>query len=268
VPELPEVELARRVLARELEGARVERVVVADERLDAVALGGLVGTRGVKVERRGKWLRLTFARKRTEVFVFAHLGMSGRWLVADAGAPAARHERVRLEVARARWKTALLYTDVRRFGRVLVAPADFEAWSELGPDPLLEGTDPERLHAALGARRVAIKVALLDQRLLAGVGNIHATEALWRAKIDPRSRADALTLPDVRALVKGIRATLTLGLRSQQGDEPAYVQDGAANRFKVYDRTGPCPRCGTNLVKIVLGGRGTTYCPGCQRRIR
>lgn len=281
MPELPEVEVARRVIASVLEGGRVERVWVRDA-LVAKGLAGLEGWRAERVARRGKWLRIELtsgtekgAGERRDdaqgaVILFAHLGMSGKWLAIEPGAPELPYERVRVEVVRGGKRGGLVYLDTRRLGRIRAAHADTATWAALGPDVLEDGVDAHALFRALQGTRRSVKEALLDQRILAGAGNIHAIEALWRARIDPRSRSDALSLADVRALARAVRASIAFGL-GLYGREAAlaYVNEAeGANPYRIYQRHGtPCPRCRTPLAKIVLGGRGTTFCPSCQRRI-
>ncbi len=270
MPELPEVEVARRVIAGALEGARVARVHLRDA-LVAGGIEAIEGRRVVRVGRRGKWLRIELSGSS---LLFAHLGMSGKWIEVGADDAIVRHERARIEVKRGKARAAVAYVDTRRLGRIRVAREDSKTWKALGPDVLDDGIDVSTLHEALHAKRRTVKEALLDQRILAGVGNIHAIEALWRAEIDPRSRTDALTLDDVRELARGIRASIAFGLRlyesSPRESRVAYVNDaGGANPYRIYDRDGePCPRCKTLLSKIVLGGRGTTFCSGCQRRVK
>jgi formamidopyrimidine-DNA glycosylase len=271
MPELPEVELARRTLARVLERGRIT-AARSDDRLVSPGAPGslepLVGARAVAVERRGKQLRIALAAPSAggaSLLVFAHLGMTGEWHEAKTSAPPLRHEKVRVDVG----ARSLRYTDPRRLGRFVVAKEDTKAWRALGPDALADGVDAKALHAKLAKRRRTVKEALLDQKILAGIGNILAIEGLWRAKLDPRSRADRLTLADVRALAKGLRDAIAFQLRQlEKATEPKYVNMGGENPFRIYGRAGkPCPRCKHTLAKIVLGGRGTTFCPSCQRRI-
>jgi formamidopyrimidine-DNA glycosylase len=155
------------------------------------------------------------------------------------------------------------------FGRIEVAKDDVPGWTKLGPDPVVDGIDVARLAKILARRKRTVKETLLDQKVLAGIGNIQAIESLWRAKIDPRTRADALRPADVRALAKAIHWSIDRTLEVEHAEEITYVEeDRSANPFMVYGKRGkPCPRCKTGLERIVLGGRGTYLCPGCQRRI-
>ncbi len=160
------------------------------------------------------------------------------------------------------------YLDPRQFGRLVPSPdgAPIAEWRALGRDPLADGLDAAWLGEALRGRRGPVKLALMDQSLLAGVGNIQATEALWRAKIHPARPAGDLDRRAVARLVEGILGSLRDTLAAEDGPELTYVEEaGAPNPFAVYGRAGePCPRCPA-LVRDVLGGRGTVFCPRCQR---
>lgn len=272
MPELPEVETARRLLARWVGGATIERARAHDARrvLVGSAAGfarALAGQKVERVGRRGKWLRLELDGGAS---LFSHLGLTGRWVKRPAAEPAVPWERVRLDVSKRGRTTSVRYVDPRRFGRLVVSRTELREWKRLGPDPLSDGIDVEALATALSRRKVSVKEALMDQAVLAGVGNIQATEALWRAKLDPRSRSNRVTKADVRAIARAILWTIrrTLADAAKDGDEIGYVQDaGGRNPFRVYGRKGePCPRCRAKLVRVVVGGRGTTLCPRCQVR--
>jgi formamidopyrimidine-DNA glycosylase len=260
MPELPEVEMARRELAK-LRGGRVVRIVSADSLVYA-ARARAQGQTIRDVGRRGKWLRFEL----DHCCIFSHLGMTGGWSLKGAEEAPLPFERVRMDVEKRGKTTSARYTDARRFGRFIVSPADIDAWRELGPDPLLEDIDEARILSLMKKRKRAVKEVLLDQSLLAGVGNILAIEALWNARLDPRTPARLMNASDVHEIAKGLRAIIrrSLEVREREESSPgAYSRDP----FRVYGRGGePCPRCGTALAHIVLGGRGTTYCPGCQKR--
>ncbi|MBK9518458.1 MAG: bifunctional DNA-formamidopyrimidine glycosylase/DNA-(apurinic or apyrimidinic site) lyase [Anaeromyxobacter sp.] len=304
MPELPEVEFAARTLRRLALGRRVARVL-ADERArrlfrpdgpDAVA-AALTGARLAEVGRHGKQLLLTFEGRAGALGLVSHLGMTGKWEAGPpwaaagaarsaralrrgagekpprpasprADAPLPPHVRLALLLDDG---SALHYDDPRMFGRVrLVAGADFSAVEEvaaLGPDPLHHGIDAAALGAGLSATRRPVKVALLDQGLLAGVGNIHAAEACWRARLDPRRRADRLSPAEVAALARGLRATFRFALSKLDGPEIEYIEAGGENPFHVYGREGArCrhPGCGGQVRRIVQAQRSTFFCPGCQ----
>jgi formamidopyrimidine-DNA glycosylase len=276
VPELPEVEIAARNLRRWAEGRRIERVST-DARAarifrpaDRVAFArALAGARLVAVDRRGKHLLATLEDRRGRpVGLWSHLGMTGKWVRRARGEEVPAHARVTLLLDDGH---ALHYVDPRLFGRQRLVPgAAFSAVPEigaLGPDPVQDGVDPARLGARLAATRRAVKVALLDQAVLAGVGNIHASESLFAARIDPRRPGPSLSAAEVRRLARAIAASLRRGIESQDGPEIAYVEEpGAPNPFRVYARAGErCPRCrAAGIRRIVQAQRSTFFCPACQ----
>jgi len=167
------------------------------------------------------------------------------------------------------------YRDVRRFGTwLLLEPADVDTYVEarVGTEPLGETYRARDLAAKLQGRRAPVKAALLDQRTVAGVGNIYADEALWRARLHPLTPAAVLDLDEVKSLHRAVRAALRHGIARQGSTLRDYrLPDGGSGtmqeEFKVYGRGGePCERCGTPIDKIRVAGRGTWYCPSCQRR--
>ncbi|MEO6417838.1 MAG: DNA-formamidopyrimidine glycosylase family protein, partial [Polyangiaceae bacterium] len=262
MPELPEVEFARRQLAEWMPKKKIVALEVFDKRILRGASvksveRALVGEKVLDVTRRGKWLKITLDLQNK---LFSHLGMSGHWIERQANAPAERFERVRITLAKGRRKTSVRYLDMRLFGRFVVAKDDVPEWSALGPDPILDGLDLATFANALRSRKRTVKEALLDQSILAGVGNIYVTEALFRARIDPRSRTNALTDAQLRAIAKAVVASLRAGIALTAGDELVYLQEKrTSNPFEIYGRAGKaCPRCKkTVLSRIVLGGRTT-----------
>ncbi len=266
MPELPDVEIARRRLARALDGATVSAARSSDRRVlrpstPSAFSRALAGRRVRDVGRRGKWLRVSFDGG---VLVFSHLGMSGWWVVRDVDAPREPFERARIDVTRRGRAASVRYVDPRRFGRLVVAREDLDVWRELGPDPLLDSLDAGALARRVAERRRSIKESLMDQTIVAGVGNILATEALWRARIDPRSPSRALSRADVAALARCVRAEIRKELRARESAK----DDEWSDAFAVYGREGePCPRCGAPIARVVLGGRGTSFCKRCQRRL-
>jgi formamidopyrimidine-DNA glycosylase len=289
MPELPEVEVAARNLRRWAVGRKV-RGVHADGRAARIfrpaaarALGALAGARFKKVDRRGKNLLVTLAQPKGVVGVWSHLGMTGKWLHRRAGEPAPRFERLRIDLDDG---TSLHYADLRLFGRFRLVPdARFESLADiaaLGPDPLNDGIDVDRLKDRLARTRLPIKVAILDQTLLPGVGNIQASEGLFRAGIDPRRAAKALSRADLARLARGLLDSIRYTMKTfqQSGADGAdadidYVEErNIPNPFLVYGRAGePCPRRvrgkrggdGGTIVRIVQAQRATFYCPRCQR---
>jgi len=276
VPELPEVEWAARQLRRWLVGRRVESVA-CDPRgrrlfrpgAPARFAGALRGARVAVVARQGKQLLLTLATARGPLGVNAHLGMTGKWVSRQAGAPTPAHARLTLRLDDG---AQVYYLDPRMFGRLRLVPeARFDRWPELaalGPDPMAAPIDLDRLGARLRATRRAGMVALLDQGLLAGVGNIHASEACWRARLDPRRRGDSLEPSEVARLARAVRASLRFGLAGLDGPEIEYLEEGGDNPFHVYGREGGRCRhrgCDGEVERLVQAGRSTFYCPRCQR---
>jgi formamidopyrimidine-DNA glycosylase len=273
VPELPEVETVRRRLEPVLTGRRLERVEIHDPRLTRPldpreVAAELEGERVAQVDRRGKYLILRFESGRA---LLIHLRMTGSVLTgaAAAGDDAYRRAEVSLDDG-----TAIAYRDVRRFGTwLLLEPAEAEAYvdARVGREPLDRAYRARHLAERLSGRRAPIKAALLDQRTLAGVGNIYADEALWRARVHPLTPAAALDEAQVAAVHRGVRQALQAGIRRQGSTLSDYrLPDGSRGRmqheFKVYGRAGePCERCGTPIDKIRAAGRGTWYCPTCQR---
>jgi formamidopyrimidine-DNA glycosylase len=266
MPELPDVELARRSLRRWLLGAEVHAAVCSDARLTDPAPARLfartlVGKTVTGISRRGKWLRLELDDGGR---MFSHLGMTGGWARLAVEAPPLRFERARIDVVRRGRSSSVRYVDARRFGRLIGAHEDIADWSALGPDPLVDGIDVQGLSRALAKRRRAVKELLMDQRVVAGVGNILATEALWMARLDPRSPGNALLPGDVRALATALGRAIARELAEGRGCGSA--EPGS---FFVYGRAGePCPRCATRLSSLVLGGRTSVFCAHCQVRRR
>ena len=274
MPELPEVETIRALLAPGLEGRSFDRVTILDPRLTRpeppeVIAAELEGERVVHVRRRGKYLIVGFDSGR---HLLVHLRMTGNVLhPAPDGYRDDPHVRA---VVRLDDGSDVIYRDVRRFGTWdLLEPGDLDVYfttRRLGREPLERGFTAKSLGAALAGRRAPVKAALLDQRAVAGVGNIYADEALWYARIHPLTPAGHLGDTDVAALRDGIRKALRLGIRRQGATLRDYRgADGSEgrmqNEFRVYGREGePCERCGTPIAKTRAGGRGTWYCPSCQ----
>jgi formamidopyrimidine-DNA glycosylase len=273
MPELPEVESVRARLAPVLEGRRLEHVEITDTRLtrplDPLQVAReLEGERVAVLERRGKYLIVRFE---SGAALLIHLRMTGSLRHAPAGQlPDDRHRRA---VVRLDDGSDVAYRDVRRFGTwLLLEPSAVDPYldARVGPEPLSPSFRAATLGARLAGRHAPVKAALLDQRTVAGLGNIYADEALWGARIHPRRPARSLGPEEIRTLRREIRRTLALGIARQGATLRDYaLPDGAAGtmqeRFNAYGRTGePCPRCGTPIEKIRVAGRGTWYCPQCQ----
>jgi formamidopyrimidine-DNA glycosylase len=274
MPELPEVETVRRNLAPLLEGRLFERVEITDGRLtrplDPVAVAAeLSGERVDRLERRGKYLIVRFESERS---LLIHLRMTGGLRHGHAGlGEGDPHARAVVSLDDG---SDVVYRDVRRFGTWLsLAPGELAPYLEarLGPEPLAATFTPELLAERTSGRRAPIKAAILDQRTVAGVGNIYADEALWRAALHPLREAGRLRPTEVRALHRGIVEALEVGVARQGATlrdyrQPSGAEGSMQHEFRVYGRTGePCERCGTPIDKIRVAGRGTWYCPRCQR---
>jgi formamidopyrimidine-DNA glycosylase len=268
MPELPEVETVRSSLEPTLAGRTLEHVEIRDPRLtrpfdpDVVARG-LVGERVAHVRRRGKYLIVLFESGRA---LLVHLRMTGGFRRDDD--PHARATLLLDDGSR------LVYRDVRRFGTWLVLePGELDPYLEarIGGEPLERAFTPSVLAARLARRKAPVKAALLDQRTVAGLGNIYVDEALWRARVHPLRPAGELEPDEIRRVHRAIRDALRMGIRRQGATLRDYARpDGRRgsmqDAFKVYGREGePCERCGTPIEKTRAGGRGTWYCPSCQR---
>ncbi len=276
MPELPEVEHAARTLRAWLGGRTIVRARAAETRIFRGGSPGdferlLPGRRLERIDRRGKYLLVTFDGG---VGLLCHLGMTGKWVRRTPRPPSGRrtvpkHSHARLILDD---ESALHYVDPRLFGQLCLvregAVSELAVIRALGPDAVVDGVDAARLHAVLGKSARPIKVALLDQSVLAGIGNIYATEALFHARIHPTRPSKSLSLEEVSRLAVEIRAVLDLAIAGMIGEEIAYLSQGrgAENRFVIYDRAGsPCPRCGRPLDRLTIGGRTSAFCPGCQR---
>ena len=264
MPELPEVETERGRLAARLEGRRIRGVRIDDERLTrpedpALVAGRLAAERVVALERRGKYLLI---RLESGAVLVVHLRMTGSFRYEPAS-----HERAVLELEDG---TRIAYRDLRRFGTwTLLEPHEAEDYLRvrLGPEPLGPRFTAAFLAQRLAGRRAPVKAAILDQRTVAGLGNIYADEALWHAGIHPLRPAGGLSEDDVAALRRGIRTALRRGIRRQGADlgDGTYAGGRMQHEFRVYGRLGePCDRCGTPIEKTRAGGRGTSFCPACQ----
>jgi formamidopyrimidine-DNA glycosylase len=269
MPELPEVETVRRQLAPWLQG----RIIRSARRVDAPegpkyrGLERAGGQRIESVDRLGKFIVLPLSDG-SELVI--HLGMTG---VLTPERPV---DHIRVEVRlEGRLPDTLFFRDPRRFGRfVLLAPGErhhLPTLSRIGPEPLSEDFTLPAFADALADRRAGIKTVLLSQRVVAGVGNIYADEALWRARIHPESPCSGLSRARTTALHRAIREVLASAVADGGTTLRDYRQvDGTTgshqNALAAYGREGlPCPACGTLMERLVVGQRGTTFCPRCQR---
>ncbi len=271
MPELPEVETTVRGLSRFLDGARLARVETRRPDLRRPFPADLVqvmtGATVTGLGRRAKYGLVHTDRGQTMVF---HLGMSGRWRIEPDALGA--HDHLVLETHGGH---RLSLCDPRRFGSVdLVATDRLEQWppfAAMGPEPLGDGLTPAHLKAALTGRSAAIKLMLLDQRIVAGLGNIYVCEALFRAGIAPQRAAGTVSTPALARLVPAIKAVIAEAIEAGGSTLRDYAQpDGQlgyfSKRFDVYDRAGEdCTTCGGPIARIAQGGRSTWFCAKCQK---
>lgn len=271
MPELPEVETTVRGLARYLDGRRLARVIPrrADLRrpFPADLVQVLTGATVTGLSRRAKYGLVHTDRGQSMIF---HLGMSGRWRIEPE--ELGPHDHLVLESDAGQ---VLALCDPRRFGSVdLVETARLDQWpafAALGPEPVGDALTATHLAGALKGRSAAIKLMLLDQRIVAGLGNIYVCEALFRAGIDPRKAAGKVSRTALERLVPAIRAVIAEAIEAGGSTLRDYAQpDGElgyfSKRFEVYDRHGQaCTRCGAPVQRLAQGGRSTWYCAKCQR---
>ncbi|MGH2981829.1 MAG: bifunctional DNA-formamidopyrimidine glycosylase/DNA-(apurinic or apyrimidinic site) lyase [Solirubrobacterales bacterium] len=288
MPELPEVETIRRQLEPELRGSRIESLEVLDPRWTRPAEPGAV-ERGVSgrsiaaLRRRGKYLLMDLDRGLTLVM---HLRMTGNLLLIEGGDLVAAVDESDFRLVedpylRARFSLEdgreLRFSDARRFGEAFLLPTegvDDRFAGRLGVEPFSEGFTAEEIERLAAGRRAPLKSFLLDQSAIAGVGNIYADEALWRAELHPLSPAGSMRDVHAEALRSGVIDALRAGIEGggasiddylDSRGEPGSMQD----EFLVHRRGGePCPRCGTPIRRVVVSGRSTYFCPGCQVRLR
>lgn len=296
MPELPEVEVVRAGLAPAVIGARIAGVEVFDERALTRHRGGgadfeerLAGRVVRAAVRRGKFLWLPLAA--ADEAIIAHLGMSGQMLLREPGAPAERHERIRISIEHpVHGELAVVFADQRTFGSLaidaLVPTPDGAAGgfgdplplvasqaAHIGRDPLDPAFDERAFRAALARRNSAIKRVLLDQNLVSGIGNIYADESLWAARIHPETPASALSSRAVGRLLAEVRLVLEKALaEGGTSFDAQYVNvNGQAGYFarsiEVYGRGGkPCSRCGSLIKRVAFMNRSSHFCPVCQRK--
>ncbi|MBC7234497.1 MAG: DNA-formamidopyrimidine glycosylase [Chloroflexi bacterium] len=272
MPELPEVETIAAGLRRRLEGEQIVAAEVYWPRSVAVPsvaefVSALVGRHVREVWRRGKFVVLALDAG----YLLIHLRMTGRLLLHasdESGQPWEPYVRARLRFASG---LVLSFVDVRKFGRLYVVNDLDEIVGSLGAEPLSASLGPRELGNLLRSRRRQLKPLLLDQRVLAGLGNIYVDETLWAAGLHPLRRSDTLSDQEIERLHRAIQEVLRQAVRNQGTTLRDYrnVADQVGEHqaaLAVYGRAGePCPRCGCAIVRELVGGRGTHYCPHCQR---
>ncbi len=268
MPELPEVETARIQLLSWAHKKTIQRAFApkasrVTRKIASPAYEALSNQLVSGCLRKGKHLILS-----TEggLGIYLHLGMTGKFVRHTAGEAIQKHDRLILELTDS---SQIVFKDPRMFGLADIGPqAELEAeyYQKLGPDPLIGPFDSGTLAAALSRTRRAAKIALMDQALIAGIGNIQAAEALWIAKIHPEQPANSLKPDQIEALYAGINETIQRTLAALDPEDVRYLHEGGENPFRVYPREGePCFRCPDQFIhKIVQGGRSTFFCPSCQ----
>jgi formamidopyrimidine-DNA glycosylase len=273
MPELPEVETLRRDLAAALVGERIRRCEVRLPRLVTCPdcrtfCSRLKGARIEEVRRRGKYLLFVLDRPWEWV---VHLGMTGSLLLAEEGSPEPPHTHIVLHLTHPR---LLRYADSRTFGETAVVPAGdhsaLKGLAGMGPEPLERSFTAKALERAMRTS-ARVKSALMDQRRVAGIGNIYADEILFRAGIDPSRPADSLGKEELERLHSAVKTVLREAVRRRGSSVSDYVDSwGKPGSYqlvhKVYRREGrPCPACGEPIRRTVMGGRSAHWCPRCQR---
>jgi formamidopyrimidine-DNA glycosylase len=274
MPELPEIEVLRRSLAPRLLGRTIEGLEVTNpvlrEPVDVEGLAAVVRKRRITgLGRRGKYLLIDLEGDNS---IVVHLGMSGRLTLAGSRVPKEKHEHLAFHVDGGE---RLRFRDPRRFGLVLTLPTatllEDSHFAHLGPEPLAGGFTGETLTSAAARRRSPVKTFLMDSRVVVGVGNIYACEALHRAGIHPKRSVARIARRRWDALAQAVCSTLEDAI-TQGGTTLNDFVDGEGNSgyfqrvLEVYDREGEaCSRCGQSIRRIVQSGRSTFYCTGCQR---
>jgi formamidopyrimidine-DNA glycosylase len=277
MPELPEVESLRRILSHSAAGRKLVSATVHDNRLRRLVASDLSATvAGRVIEAIGRRAKYLLIELSGDHVMIVHLGMSGslthRRDGFDSGAFNPRHDHVEFALDDG---SRLVYNDPRRFGLMkIVARGLLESSEELrglGPEPLSSDFNADYLWKLTRGRTASIKNVLMDQRVVAGVGNIYASEILFRARVRPMRRAGKVTRAEVALIVEhtgrvlreaiGSRGTTFRSYRDSRGQPGRF-----AERLKVYDREDkPCPICGTSIRSVVLGQRSSFYCPHCQK---
>lgn len=271
MPELPEVETIVRGLRDDIVGRVFGRVTLFWPRQIVIPAPGefmarLPGQRVLNLSRRGKFIVFQL----TQDALLIHLKMTGRLYVTPSNAPISRDDRWVRVVFNLDNGHKMRFSDARKFGRLYLVKQIGEVTGKLGPEPLSEDFTPEVFGEMVIRRQRAIKMLLLDQQIVAGIGNIYADEALWEAQIDPRRKANTLNEMEIARLHAAIRLVLQKGIDYQGASVNWYRKaDGSRGdsqeHFNVYAREAKsCTRCGASLTKIWLGQRGTHFCPTCQ----
>lgn len=266
MPELPEVQATVDYLRERVEGQRIERAHITWARTvlprDPSQFSRLIsGTRIESLFRRGKYVGMKLQGSRP-LYLFTHLRMSGSLDVIPTDFSIARHDRVCLELNSGK---SIRFNDTRKFGRMSLCEDPQEIVGHLGLEPLDDSFTPESLHNALSQKSGRIKPVLLDQSVIAGLGNIYVDEVLWKIKTNPLTQANKLADDKIRQLHRAIQETLQEAIEKLGCDFGDGVVDGGMYTPRVYGREGKkCSRCRDAIVRLVVGQRGTHICPTCQ----
>jgi formamidopyrimidine-DNA glycosylase len=271
VPELPEVETIRRGIAPHVVGRTIERVIVRDRRLRWPIVRGferkLTGRKIAAVDRRGKYLLLDLGGDR----VILHMGMTGNLALIAPDRPVRKHDHLDIVLS---GRLVLRFNDSRRFGAALWWPASHPTHmllKHMGPEPFADEFSADYLYKLSRKRAAAVKNFVMDGRVVVGVGNIYAVEALFRARIRPMRPAGRIARAEYEKLVQAVREVLNDAIAAggttfrdfvdSQGEPGYFVQ-----KLFVYDRAGqPCRRCKAPIRRVVIGQRSSYYCPRCQK---
>ncbi len=272
MPELPEVETARRGLAPKMEGRTFNHVQLRRKNLRFPFPKNFIRRlQGVTLDRLSRRAKFLVGELSSGETLLMHLGMSGKFSFEDAASPA-KHDHVVFTMS-GKDKPVIIYNDPRRFGFMeLLAPGDVGRMAKLGPEPLSNGFSGPVLRTALAAKKSPIKTALLDQHIVAGLGNIYVCEALFLAGISPLRRADNVSPDMCEQLCAQIKKTLQLAIKAGGSSLKDFAAaDGALgyfqHQFQVYDKEGaPCPKpkCPGSIIRTKQSGRSSFYCPDCQ----
>ena len=273
MPELPEVETVRRGLEKLILGKKISNIEIRYPKMIKTDLNQfqkeLPGQVIQSMGRRGKYLLFNLRDK----VLISHLRMEGKYFYYPDEIPERKHAHILVHFEDG---TTLVYEDVRKFGTMeLLAPELLDSYfisKKLGPEPTDQDFDLGRFKLALKKSKKPIKSHLLDQTLVAGLGNIYVDEVLWRAKVHPSRHSNILTAQEARKAhdetIKVLGQAVEKGGSTIRSYTNAFGEDGTMQEFhQVYDKAGQaCSRCGSTIEKIQLGGRGTYFCPKCQRR--
>jgi formamidopyrimidine-DNA glycosylase len=272
MPELPEVETIARKLRPDLLGKTIGEADLRWARTLAFPSprkfkAQIKGQEIKEVTRRAKF----FILRLSDFSLLIHLRMSGDLFIKESKIGPAKHDRLILRLlpepsAAQQGPSNLIFNDTRKFGRVWLTANPEDVLGRLGPEPLSKTFTPKWLYTTLHNKHRLLKPLLLDQTFLAGLGNIYTDESLHLAKLNPLATSDSITVKQADALHEAIRTVLKEGIR-RNGASIDWVYRGGEfqNYFRVYDRAGkPCPVCGTNIERIIVGQRSTHFCPNCQ----